>query len=104
MSSVAAPVRSPHWYYVPLRALIITFFTTLLAFAVSLLLGILGTSLAGFVRGVHPNMAFAYRRIAFPAAVVAAALVLVWSLALEIRQYRHERMLRRMEEQLRPAS
>lgn len=104
MSSVAAPPRRPAWYLVPLRAVAITFFLTILAFAVSLLLGIMGTVLAAIVRGIHPNMTFAYRHVAFPVAVVAALVALVSSLVIEIRQYRRERTLGRMEEQLRRAS
>lgn len=103
MASAASPLRHPHWYFVPVRALIITFIITLLCFAISLLLGIVGTVLGALIRGVHPNMAFAYRGVAFPVAIVAAAIGLVCSLAMEIRQYHHERTLDRMEQQLRSA-
>lgn len=75
-----------------------------MCFAASLLLGIVGTVLGAVARGVHPNMAFAYRRVAFPVAIVAAAVGLVCSLVMEIRQYRHERTLNRMERQLHSAS
>ena len=100
MSSVAAPTRQPAWYFVPLRAVVITAILTILSFAVSLLLGIIGTVLAAAVQGVHPNMAFAYRHVAFPVAIVSAAVALVISLVIEIRQYRRARMLSQMEEQL----
>ena len=103
MSSAAAPLRHPHWYFVPVRALVITAIITLLCFAVSLLLGIVGTALAALVRGLHPNMALAYRRVAFPVAVAAAAIGFVCSLVMEIRQYRHEKALDRMEQQLHGA-
>ena len=101
--SSAAPLRHPHWYFVPVRALVITAIITLLCFAVSLLLGIVGTVLGALIRGVHPNMAFAYRRVAFPLAIVAAAGGLVCSLVMEIRQYRRERALDQMEQQLHGA-
>lgn len=103
MSSAAAPWRHPHWYFVPVRALVITVIITLLSFAISLLLGIIGIVLGALVRGVHPNMAFAYRLVAFPVAVAAAAIGLVCSLVMEIRQYRNERALDCMEQQLHGA-
>lgn len=100
MSSAADPLRHPHWYFVPVRVVVITAIITLLCFALSLLLGIIGIVVAALVRGVHPNMTLAYRRVAFPVAVAAAAIGLVCALVMEIRQYRHERTLNRMEEQL----
>ena len=93
-------MRHPHWYFVPVRALIITVIITLMCFAASLLLGIIGTALLAAVRGMHPNMAIAYRRVAFPVAIVAAAIGLIISLVVEVRQYRRTRMLGKIEEQL----
>ena len=103
MSSAAGPLRHGRWYFVPLRALIITAIVTLLSFALSLLLGIIGIVVGALVRGVHPNMAFAYRRVAFPVAVAAAAIALVCSLVMEIRQYRQAKALDQMEQQLHGA-
>jgi hypothetical protein len=99
-----APVRPSPWYFVPLRALVITVIITLLSFAVSLLLGIIGMAIVAAFQGVPPNMALAYRHVAFPVAVVAAAFGLVISLTMEIRQYRRTRALGKMEEQFGRAS
>ena len=53
--------RAPRWYGIPIRTLLLTFVGTLLCFAVSLFLGILGTIAVSALRGVHPDMTFAYR-------------------------------------------
>lgn len=83
----------PRWYFIPVRVLLITFLLTLLSFAVGLLLGILGLVIAGRARGIHPNMALAYRHFALPAAVCVAAVVLVSATLMEVRHYRQARTL-----------
>jgi hypothetical protein len=70
---------------------------TLLTFAVSLLLSILGTIVYSQVAHVTPNMPFAYRHIAFPVAISAGSIVLVLSLFMEIRHYRQRRTLAGIE-------
>ena len=70
---------------------------TLLAFAVSLLLGILGIVIAARVRGVHADLNFAYRYIAAPFAVIVGAIVMVLAIALEIRHYRQSKALAQIE-------
>lgn len=88
MPSSKAPRSSLRWLLVALRVLLATFLLTLLSFAACLLLGIAGLVITAGVRGAHPNMAIAYREIAFPAAVVAAAAALVAVIAMEVRHYR----------------
>jgi flagellar biosynthesis protein FliR len=70
---------------------------TLLAFAVSLLLSILGTVVYSQVKHVAPNMPFAYRYIAFPFAITVGVIVLALSLAMEIRHYRQRKSLAGIE-------
>ena len=70
---------------------------TLLAFAVSLLLSILGTVVYSQVKHVAPNMPFAYRYIAFPFAISVGVIVLALSLAMEIRHYRQRETLAGIE-------
>jgi hypothetical protein len=70
------------------RVLGLTILFTLLSFAVSLLLGIVGVALTAMVRGAHPNMPIAYRDIALPVAISAAAIAIVAVTILEIRHYR----------------
>ena len=89
--------RPPHWYAIPARVLLLTFIGTLLSFAVSLLVGIIGTVAVSALRGVHPNMTLAYRQVALPAAVVAGSIIFVLALVTEIRHYRQAKTLAAIE-------
>ncbi len=89
--------RPPHWYAIPVRVLLLTFIGTLLSFAVSLLLGIIGTVIVSALRGVHPNMTVAYRQVAVPAAIVAGTIIFVITLTMEIRHYRQSKILATIE-------
>jgi len=93
----AVATRVPRWYGIPIRVFAITFIGTLTCFAVSLLLAILGTVSVGALRGVHPDMRFAYRQIALPAAVAAGSIILVLALVMEIRHYRQAKTLSAIE-------
>jgi len=89
--------RPPHWYGIPVRVVLVTFIGTLLLFAVSLLLGIVGTVAVARLRGVHPDMTMAYRQIALPVAVVAGAVIFVLALITEIRHHRQTKALSTIE-------
>jgi hypothetical protein len=89
--------RPPSWYAIPVRVLLLTFIGTLLSFAVSLLLGIIATVVVSALRGVHPNMTVAYRQVALPAAAVAASIIFVLALIMEIRHYRQSKTLAALE-------
>jgi TRAP-type C4-dicarboxylate transport system permease small subunit len=91
--SPGPPSRPPRWYAIPVRVCLVTFIGTLLCFAVSLMLAILGTVIVAALRGVHPDMRIAYRHIALPMAVVAGSIVFVVVLVMEIRHYRQARTL-----------
>jgi uncharacterized BrkB/YihY/UPF0761 family membrane protein len=91
------PSRPPRWYTIPIRVLLVTFIGTLIAFAASLLLGIVGTVIVSAVRHVNPNMTMAYRLIALPTAVVAGSIIFVLALAMEIRHYRQSKTLNAIE-------
>ena len=93
---VAGP-RPPRLYLLPVRVLLITIITTMLAFAVSLLLGILGMLVVAGIRGVHPDMRFAYRHVALPVAIVVAAVALIAATVLELRHYRQTKTLAGIE-------
>jgi hypothetical protein len=86
-----------HWYLIPVRVLLVTFLLTLLAFAASLLLGILGIVVVAALRGVHPNMPIAYRHIALPVAAIVAAVTLISASLIEIRRYRQTKALAEIE-------
>ena len=94
----------PRWYLIPVRVLVATFVVTLLSFAASLFLGILGVILAAWIRGAHPNMTIAYRHVALPIAGIVAAIVLVSASFMEARHYRQARTLSQMEDQMGRAS
>ena len=86
-----------HWYGVPVRILLVTFIGTLLCFAVSLLLGIIGTVIVSRMRGLHPDMTLAYRQFAFPVAVVAGTIIFVLAVVMEIRHRRQNKTLSAIE-------
>jgi uncharacterized membrane protein len=96
-SSTQKRFRRPRWFWIVPRVLLVTFILTALSFAVSLLLGIVGIVIGSRLRGVTPNMAFAYRHIAAPAAAIAGCIVLVSATAMEIRHYRQNRTLAAIE-------
>ena len=79
------------------RVCLVTFIGTLLCFAVSLLLAILGIVIVSALRGVHPDMRIAYRLIALPAALVAGSIVFGLALMMEIRHYRQSKTLSAIE-------
>jgi uncharacterized BrkB/YihY/UPF0761 family membrane protein len=89
--------RPPRWYAIPVRVLLVTFIGTLISFAVSLLIGIIGTVAISALHHVHPNMTLAYRRVAMPGAVIGGSMILVLTLALEIRHYRQSKTLAKLE-------
>jgi cell division protein FtsX len=91
------PSRPPRWYTIPIRVLLVTFIGTLIAFAASLLLGIIGIVILSALRHVNPNMTMAYRLIALPTAVVAGSIIFVLALAMEIRHYRQTKTLNSIE-------
>ena len=70
---------------------------TLLSFAVSLLLAIAGVVLAARLRAIHPDMTFAYRHIALPAAAIVAGIVFVSAAFMEVRHYQRAKTLNRIE-------
>jgi len=89
--------RVPRWYGIPVRVLLATFIGTLICFAVSLLIGILGMVVVSALRGIHPDMRIAYRQIALPMALIAGAIIFVLSLVMEIRHYRQVKALSAIE-------
>lgn len=90
---MAACLNKPRWYWVPVKALAITFPLTFISFALGLLLGIIGMLIRGWILNVHANLTVAYRDVALPVAVTAAVIVFVTSLVMEVRRYRQEKAL-----------
>lgn len=95
--ATAARAQKPRLLLAIARALLVTFLVTLLSFAISLLLGIVGVTIYARARGITPDMTIAYRHIAAPIAIVVGAIVLVLSFTMEIRQYRQAKALASIE-------
>ena len=87
------PSRSPRWYSIPARVLLITFILTLVWFALSLLVSIVGLVAVAYLKGVSPDMRVAYRHFALPAGVIGGSVALVAVTAAEIRHYRQAKAL-----------
>ncbi len=87
----------PRWFTIPFRVGALTFLFTLLSFAVSLLLSILGSIIYSVAKHIPPDLPFAYGHIAFPFAMTIGAIVFVVSLTVEIRRYRQSRALSAIE-------
>jgi hypothetical protein len=93
-TDVSSPSR---WITIPFRVGALTFLFTLLSFAVSLLLSILGSIVYSVAKHIPPDLPFAYRHIAFPFAIAVGAIVFIVSLTLEIRRYRQGKALAAIE-------
>jgi uncharacterized BrkB/YihY/UPF0761 family membrane protein len=89
--------RPPRLYAIPVRVLLVTFIGTLISFAVSLLLGIVGAVVISALHHANPNMTVAYRLIALPSAVVAGSIIFTLALTTEIRHYRQTKTLAAIE-------
>ncbi|MGA2101930.1 MAG: hypothetical protein ABSG34_12545 [Candidatus Sulfotelmatobacter sp.] len=93
----ALPPRSPRWYSIPARVLVLTFIGTLLIFSLTLFFAIFGTVILAALHGVPPDMRVAYRHIALPVAIVAGSIIFVVALINEIRHYRQSKTLTAIE-------
>lgn len=87
----------PRWYGVLARILLLTFLGTLLCFAVTLLLAILGTVTVAAIRGMHPDMRIAYRHLAVPIAAIEGVVIFVCATVLEVRHYQRAHALSAIE-------
>jgi hypothetical protein len=97
MSPGKSLASKPRWYWIPMRVVLVTFLLTLLAFAVSLLLGILGLVIRARVHGTQLYLTTAYRYIALPAAGILGVIVLITASVIEIRHYRQNKALAEIE-------
>lgn len=94
---VSTAKTPPGWLWIPTRVLLLTLLLTLLSLVISLFLGIVGVLMVAWLRGAAPDMTIAYRYIAFPTAVVAGAVALVWTIKLEVRNHRQSQALASIE-------
>lgn len=82
---------------VPFRILLITILFTLMAFVISLFLGIIGVVIWAEIRGIHPDMTMAYREIAPPIAIIVGSFVFISAIFVEIRDHRQAKVLAGIE-------
>lgn len=67
------------------RTLFVTLLFTMLGMGVGLMSGILWYVIGGAIRGVHPDMALAYRNVAIYVAIGFGVCALLYQLLLETR-------------------
>lgn len=67
------------------RTVFVTLIFTLLGMGVGLMVGILWYAIGGAIRGVHPNMALAYRNIAVYVAIAFGLCALLYQVFFETR-------------------
>ena len=89
--------RQPRPFLVPFRILLITSLATLLSFAISMFLGILGTVAWAALHHTNPNLTAVYRHFAPPIAIVIGVVVLIAATIHEIRYYRQAKALAAIE-------
>jgi hypothetical protein len=74
----------PPWYVrlvtVSFRTLLLTLLFAMLGMAVGLLVGIIGTVVMAAVHHTQPDMTYAYRHVAIPAALASAGVAFAWNL------------------------
>jgi ABC-type dipeptide/oligopeptide/nickel transport system permease component len=97
MARFRSKARKPLLVMALARAIFMTFLMMLLSFALSLLLAITVLLIVAASKGSHVDMAFAYRHIAAPVALVVGIIVLVLSLIMELRHHRQTKALRSVE-------
>ena len=89
--------HQPRASLIPLRVLLVTGIFTLLSFAISLLLGILGMVGWAALHHATPKLTLVYRYFAPPIAGVIGLVALVVATVLEVRHYRQAKALAAIE-------
>ncbi len=89
--------RPPRLLWVPLRVLVVTFLFTLMAFSISLLLGILITMTFAGLHHRPPNLTLIYRHIAPTVAAWVGTAVMIVAVVMEVRHYQQAKVLAAIE-------
>ena len=87
----------PRLFLVPVRVLLVTFLFTLITFALSLFLGILGTGVWAALHHNSPNLRAVYLHFAPPVAATVGIAVLVVFTVIEVRRYKQAKVLAGIE-------
>ncbi len=80
-----------------MRVLLVTLLLTLMAFAVSLFLGIITAVIVAEVRNTPPDLRLVYRQLAPFVAGLVGVCALIYSAALEVQHYRQMKALSGIE-------
>ena len=88
---------SPRPALIPFRILLITAIATLISFAISMFLGIMGTMAWGAMHHTVPKLTSVYRHFAPPIAIVIGMVTLIVATIREIRYYRQAKALAAIE-------
>ncbi|HSS99747.1 MAG TPA: hypothetical protein VLK33_22085 [Terriglobales bacterium] len=91
---------TPRLIWVPLRVLVIAFLSTLMSFAIAVLLGILGSISWGLIHHSHPNLPAIYRHFAPIVAGTIGIIVLVVAGIVEGRRYHRDKVLAAIEQMI----
>ena len=75
------------WYALLFRIVLMTFAFTALTMAVGLFCGLLVVVVGAAIQGTQPDVAMAYRNVAFPLVKVAAVVSFVAAAGMEVRHY-----------------
>jgi uncharacterized BrkB/YihY/UPF0761 family membrane protein len=90
-------IRQPRRFWVPARVLLIAVLFGLMAFAISMFLGIVVTVVWGAIHHAAPHLSLVYRWIAPAVAGVVALVTLTIATYKEIQHYRQDRVLAGIE-------
>ena len=80
------PSKASQLAAVVVRVLFMTLLFTLIGMGIGLFAGIITAVVLAYSRNVHPDMQFAYLRVAFPTAVIFGAITLIYNVVQEVRR------------------
>lgn len=83
--------KQPKLKWMIFRVVVTTFLATAVSFAVALFFSIVTLLLTDLFQGGVANMTTAYRRVAFPVAMAVLGVSFIFSVYVEIRDYRRSR-------------
>jgi len=90
-------IHRPHWFWIPVRVLLVTLLFALMAFAVSLFLGIITAVIVAEIRNAPRDLQLVYRHLAPFVAGLVGVCALIYSAALEVQHYRQVKALSAIE-------
>lgn len=80
------PSKASQLAAVVVRVIFITLLFTLIGMGIGLFVGIITAVALAYARNVHPDMQFAYLRVAFPTAAIFGVVTLIYNVVQELRR------------------